>query len=192
MKRWQVFNSLWIILVASCVTVNVYFPAAAVQKAADEIVDDVQTKGQKPEVKPDKPTSLLERLIPALGPREAHAQQINIDVSTPAIRALRASMRETFQQLKPFYEKGAVGETSAGLVEQRDTGGLSLKEKAQVNSLVDQMNRDRMSLYKEIVAANKLPPDTVPQVQKIFANSWRGKSAPGSWIQADNGAWSKK
>jgi hypothetical protein len=29
-------------------------------------------------------------------------------------------------------------------------------------------------------------------VQRIFANSWRGKSAPGWWIQQDNGQWAKK
>lgn len=29
------------LLVAGCVTINIYFPAAAAQKAADKIIDDV-------------------------------------------------------------------------------------------------------------------------------------------------------
>jgi uncharacterized protein len=104
MKRWQIFNFFWVVLVASCVTVNVYFPASAVQKAADEIVDDVQGKEAKPPAKPESPSSFLDKIETlGLGPREAFAAELNIDVSTPAIRALRAQMKETFLALKPFY-----------------------------------------------------------------------------------------
>ncbi len=38
-------NKLWIALAASllaaCVTINIYFPAAAAEKAADKIIDEV-------------------------------------------------------------------------------------------------------------------------------------------------------
>ncbi len=30
-----------LLLVSACVTINIYFPAAAAQKAADKIIDDV-------------------------------------------------------------------------------------------------------------------------------------------------------
>jgi uncharacterized protein YdbL (DUF1318 family) len=193
MRRWHVFNLFWIVLVASCVTVNVYFPAGAVQKAADQIVEDVQGKEQKPATKPEAPSSFLERIRTfGIGPRAAYAAEINVEVSTPAIRALRAQMKETFQALKPFYERGAVGETNLGLVDIRDTGSLSLKEKADVKRLVDQKNKERMSLYNEIVTANKFGPEGLPQVQKIFANSWRSRAPAGRWVQGDNGAWEKK
>ena len=33
------------LLCAACVTINVYFPAAAAEKAADRIIDDVWDKG---------------------------------------------------------------------------------------------------------------------------------------------------
>jgi hypothetical protein len=40
------------LLLAGCVTINIYFPAAAAEKAADRIIDEVwQT--QKQEGKPD-------------------------------------------------------------------------------------------------------------------------------------------
>ncbi|MES2579834.1 MAG: hypothetical protein V4552_04750 [Pseudomonadota bacterium] len=49
----------FIVLIPACVTINIYFPAAAAEKAADKIIDDVwQLKpGQsKPdEVPPVKP-----------------------------------------------------------------------------------------------------------------------------------------
>lgn len=185
-----------LVLLAACVTVNIYFPAAEVQKAADKIVGDVtgDTKPPAP-AKPGDSSSLLGslRMIArmCLVPGSAYAQ-VNIDVSTPAIRALKESMRTDFQQLKPYYEKAAVGENSNGLVEVRDTAGLDLKEQAQVKQLVDRMNKDRTDLYREIQSANKYPPEVLPQIQKIFANSWREKSRAGWWIQNDNGQWVKK
>lgn len=37
-----------------CVTINIYFPAAAAEKAADRIIDEVwQLKGGAPAAKPD-------------------------------------------------------------------------------------------------------------------------------------------
>jgi len=189
------------VLLVSCVTVNIYFPAAAIQKAADQIVDDVrktpeqapeQKPDQKPEQTPDKKSFLEWFWFVSFGPTAAHAAAVDVNVSTPAVRALKASMANRFSQLQPLYAKGAVGETSNGLVVVRDTGALSLKEKADVNRLVDEENRDRTALYAEIIKANNLDMGTLPEVQRIFANSWRAKSAPGWWIQQDNGQWAKK
>jgi uncharacterized protein YdbL (DUF1318 family) len=198
-KRWLI--SLWMVLLVSCVTVNIYFPAAAIQKAADEIVDDVrkapeqkpeQTPEEKPAPSPDR-KSLLEQLyLVGLGPREAQAAAVDVNVSTPAIRALKASMANRFPHLQPLYAKGAIGETNKGVVATRDAGALSLKEKADLNRLVDEENRDRQALYAEIIRANRLDPAQLGDVQKLFANSWRDKSSPGWWIQQDAGQWVKK
>jgi len=194
-KRWLI--ALSIVFLVSCVTVNIYFPAAAIQKAADQIVDDVrkipeQKPGQSPEQKPDK-SSLLEQFrFVRLGPTEAHAAAVDVNVSTPAIRALKASMASRFPQLQPLYAKSAIGETNTGLVEVRDTGALSLKEKADLSRLVDQENADRRALYNEIIKANNLQPSQVGEVQRLFANSWRDKSSTGWWVQQDTGQWVKK
>jgi uncharacterized protein YdbL (DUF1318 family) len=188
---------LLIVFLVSCVTVNIYFPAAAIQKAADQIVDDVrkipeQKPEQSPEQKPDK-SSLLEQFrFLRFGPTEAQAAAVDVNVSTPAIRALKASMANRFPQLQPLYAKNAIGETNTGLVEARDTGALSLKEKADLTRLVDQENTDRRALYNEIIKANNLQPAQLGEVQRLFANSWRDKSSPGWWIQQDNGQWVKK
>jgi len=192
MKRLGKVSFFCLILVASCVTVNIYFPAAEVQKAADKIVDDVRQE----EKAPPKPASHLYQQFQGLralglGVNAAHAQ-VNVDVSTPAIRALKASMQNRFPQLKPFYDRGAVGENNNGLVEVRGTGGLNLQEQARVNQLVDQENKDRTGLYREIMTANKFGPESLPQIQRIFANSWRGNSQPGWWVQNDQGQWAKK
>ncbi len=184
-----------VFFVAACVTINVYFPAAAIQKAADQIVDDVTgiKDQQKPENKQDIKSRLFEELRKINpGPKEAYAQTTDITVSTPAIRNIRQSMKANFQQLKPFYIRGSVGENNTGFVEVRNTSDLNLKEKADVTRLVDQLNKDRTALYAEIVNANKLDTNSLPQIRKIFANSWRGKAQTGWWIQNDSGVWEKK
>ena len=184
-----------IVFIISCVTVNIYFPAAEVQKAADVIVEDVRQLDKKQEQKPQEQQKLnqyyqkLKKL--SWGTAEAYAQ-IDIEVTTPAIRALKDSIKARFSQLKPFYDKGNVGESNTGFLENRDLGNMSLKEKADLSRLIEQENKDRKDLYAEIMKANKFGPDALPQIQKIFANSWRDKSQSGWWIQKDSGEWEKK
>jgi len=200
MKKKSRFLILGVIVfIISCVTVNIYFPAAEVQKAADVIVEDVygiqKKKEQKPEQKPEEKQDIkslyqeLNRL--SLEPKEAYAQ-IDINVSTPAIRALRKSIEERFPLLKSFYERGSIGINNKGMLEVRDTSGLNLKEKAELNRMIDQENEERNKLYIEIMRANKLGQENLLQIQKIFANSWRDKSQSGWWIQKDSGEWEKK
>jgi uncharacterized protein YdbL (DUF1318 family) len=189
-RRWYV--ALFVVFLVSCVTVNIYFPASAIQKAADEIVDDVR---RAPPAngggKSDKTSRRDQVQLVGLGPGPAQAA-VDLNVSTPAIRGLRASMASRFPQLKPLYDKGAIGETNDGLVVGRDTEALSLRERADLSRLVDQENADRRALYSEIIRANNLDPGTLGEVQRLFANSWREKSAAGWWIQRDDGQWARK
>jgi len=177
-----------IFFIIACVTVNVYFPAAEVQKAADKIVDDIRTKDKDAPAGKTVPTSRLDLMF---GVKTAYAE-VNIDVSTPAVRSIKESIKSRFAQLKTFYDKGAIGENNKGLIEAKDTAGLNLQERSLVNKLIDQENKDRAALYSEIASANKLGPESVSQIKKIFANSWREKSQSGWFVQDDNGNWAKK
>lgn len=40
MKNWMIVFACACVL-SACVTINIYFPAAAAEKAADKIIDDV-------------------------------------------------------------------------------------------------------------------------------------------------------
>ena len=195
MKKVSVLSAILfcLILVIACVTVNIYFPAGEVQKAADEIVDEVRPgqKGGGSTSRFQTPPRWSTRLSPFLAPGLAFAQ-VDIDISTPAIRALRASLASRFGSLKGFYSRGALGESNRGYVELRDQSGLDLKGKADLRRLVTAENRDREDLYTEIIKANKLEPRFLPEIEKIFANSWRNKALPGSWIQKDDGTWARK
>lgn len=189
-KTIRAISCIAAFLIVACVTVNVYFPAAEVQKVADKIVDDIRMKVYEVPAPSEKagPTS---RLNFRFGVTPAYAE-VNIDASTPAIRGIKESMKSRFAQLKTFYDKGAIGENNKGLIEAKDTAGLNLQERSQVNKLIDLENKDRAALYNEIASANKLGPESVPQIKKIFANSWREKSQAGWFVQDDNGNWKKK
>jgi uncharacterized protein len=196
---WAV--AICFVFIGSCVTVNIYFPAAAAQKAADKIIEDIQGQDQKtdqqpqqtPDQKPVKGSWLREELRGiSFGSSSAYAAEPDLEISTPAISAIRESMKARYQQLKPYFESGVIGLANNGQIAIRDASALPLKEKATLNSLVGQQNRDLMSLYQEIAKANHLGPDAVTKLEKTFADRWREKALPGRWIQTEAGAWVKK
>ena len=178
----------------ACVTVNIYFPAAAVERAADEIVKE--TWGGRTESAPrEQPRSLLPaawKIVSVNFIDEVFAQEADINVSNPAIRALKDSIKNRSGSIKPFMDRGNVGLTKDGLLTVRTTEGLSLKERAEVQQLVDAENRDRESLYVEIAKANNFPLESVAKIRSIFAKSWVEQAQPGWWIQDAQGNWKKK
>lgn len=218
MRRFLNLNvALASLAFAACVTINVYFPAASAEKAADQIIDTVTSGGSAapastppqgrvlPPAPQDstvaEPATLqpvawlgraaglaLEAMVPA-----AHAQaNANIDISTPEIRAITASMQARFEQLQKYFASGAVGLTSNGLVELRDQAGVPLAERAVVKRLVAEDNRDRNTLYAEIAKANGHP-EWEADIRGIFARRWIQRGAqPGWYFQDADGSWKQK
>ena len=94
---------------AACVTINVYFPAAAAEQAADKIIEEVwgddakKSTGQSSDAGSSVDYAartayqMLNWLIPA-----ANAQQANLDISSPAIGKIEASMRARHAKLLPY------------------------------------------------------------------------------------------
>jgi uncharacterized protein YdbL (DUF1318 family) len=184
-------------LATGCVTVNVYFPAAAAEQAADRIIQEVYgAEGQKPPAeKPPAATPpgdegaamrLLNFLVPA-----AYSQQPNIDISTPAVNQLKSAMTQRHRQLEPFYAGGAVGMDNNGLITVRDPKAVSVKDRNVVNQLVAAENRDRNALYAEIARANGHP-EWEQDIRATFARRWVA-NAPGGWyFQDSGGGWKQK
>lgn len=179
----------------ACVTVNIYFPAPEVREAAEQIVDE--TWGAAPAAPApqsrleDSAPSMLAAMLDWMAPREALAAEVDVNVSTAAIRALKEAMRQRAAELKPHLSSGAVGIGSNGLLVERDAAGLDLAAKAKLRRLIDAENKDRETLYREIAAANKYGPERVADIRNIFAQTWKDKAEPGWWIQ-DGGSWRKK
>lgn len=187
---------------SACVTINVYFPAAAAEKAADKIIEDVWGSDSKPATKPgDKQSqrfdaepervllaaagAVLDLLVPA-----AHAQA-DLNIATPAVRQLTQSMETRHAQLKKYYDSGAIGLTSDGLVEVRDQNAIPLPERNAARKLVADENADRANLYREIAAANGHP-EWERDIRVTFAERWASKAAAGWYFQDANGAWKQK
>ncbi len=180
------------LLVGACVTVNIYFPAEAVRKAADEIVDDVYKKGAEPATD-TKPEGMLAVPFTLSGIFVDNAwAQVDININTPPIRAIRASIEGRFPQLMPFYNGGNIGINNRGYLEVRNQGGLDVGAIGMMRGLVDADNNDRRRLYQEIASANGLGAQDVPKIEREFAASWQGKAGPGWWIQRNDGSWVRR
>jgi uncharacterized protein YdbL (DUF1318 family) len=190
---------------AACVTINVYFPAAAAEKAADRIIEDVWGPEGKPPAeaapKGGEQSSLGLRgqgvaLLAAAGSAldlviPAAEAQADLDVSSPAIRRLVSSMETRHGQLEPYYESGAIGLTADGLVELRDPNAVPLAERNAARKLVADENADRNSLYREIAAANGKP-EWESDIRSTFAQRWVAKARGGWWYRDAAGGWKQK
>jgi len=191
------------LLIAACVTINVYFPAAAADKAADQFINDV-TGGSKSGSTPpqsyvapgEKPNLLLAavgQVLYAIVPA-AHAQDAEaaLNVNSPAVSRIKASMSGRFGELEKFFASGAVGLTKDGLIEVRDLNAVALPDRATVKRLVAEDNADRAQLYTEIAKASNHP-EWEGDIKKSFARRWVATGAKAGWYyQDDSGAWKQK
>jgi len=185
-KVWMILSTM--IFIWACVTVNIYFPAAQAQKTAEEIVKEV--RGQKTphkEKKIPKPESWHWQIVSS-----AYAQEAALEVSNASIRALKASIKQRYPELKPFLERGILGENNQGLLEVKTWRGLKLQEKARVKRLLEAENKDRKLLYTEVAKALQIDTRQIGKLQRIFAKEWQKTAPVGTWIQTEEGKWIKK
>ncbi len=189
------------VALVGCVTINVYFPEAAAQKAADQFIGNVLDRASPagkpaPNAPPPAPKDnaghpsamLLDLLIPAA----QAADTPNIRIQTSATEAIRSRMHQRFSGiLGSLLNSGAVGFTHDGMVAMRDAAKVPLSERAQANAAVADENRDRASLYREVAVANNHP-EWESQIRATFAKGWIEKAHAGWYVQNAAGAWQQK
>lgn len=162
--------------VFACVTINIYFPAEKVESVAGEIVKDIRgQEGGEPEAVPRKePESSLRESwfarFSVVG--SVWAEEVTV-VSNPAIRALKESMKNRYSLLRPFYQKDAIQEGDDGFLVQTGSGEMGLKEKRDLNTLVQAENADRRRLYQEVGKALGIDSSQVDRIGSIFAREWQ-------------------
>ena len=130
-------------------------------------------------------------LVLSIGCSGSAVAQANLQIDTPAVTALRASLREGHKQLRPLYESGAIGLTHDGNVALHDANLIPLAQRAQVNALIAQANQDRAALYREIARANGKP-EWEGEIRSTFAQRWIERVPAGWYYQNASGAWVKK
>ncbi len=194
-------------LLAGCVTINVYFPAAAAQQAADKVIGNIigsDAPGQAPapssSTQPapsgapsSRPEPLAVRVLDAVIPAAYAAEsQPNLHIQTQAIQAVEARMRDRFHSiLQGLLASGAVGFTHNGDVAIRDASKISLAQRAQATRAVAAENADRADLYKQIAVANGHP-EWTQRMRESFAKQWISRAHAGWYYQDASGNWQKK
>jgi uncharacterized protein len=186
------------LFLTACVTINIYFPAAAAEKVADKIIQEIQQDGSKPAVPTPTPQSALpnwqisayrsvDRVLDFfISPAYAGA---DLSVDTPEIRRIQATMQSRFGDIKPFYDAGVIGIDNDGFL--TDRGNVPLKDRNRVSKLVAAENADRNNLYQAIANANGHP-DWFAQIRDTFVARWVGNAHSGWWYQTSNGSWKQK
>lgn len=96
------------------------------------------------------------------------------------LRAARARIEQRVGEIDALKQKGVLGENNRGFLEVRsgDDGGVAAAE-----------NADRALVYAALARQTGATAEAVgrARAKRIAANS-----APGVWVQAEDGKWSKK
>ncbi len=184
------------IVLAACLTVNVYFyPSEEVDQTARQIIEDIRGAAM-PENDPEN----LEGAEDA-GEVEskrwrmtgvAHAADRETTVSSPAIDSIKERIKQRFDDLKPLFDAGAIGEANDGLLVIRDASVLPMKDRANLNRIVKEENADRKALYQEVAKELGVEDKDMPKVRRSFATKWQAFAGSGWWIQDVAGNWSKR
>mgnify|MGYP000927448707 CR=1 FL=1 len=196
----RIFFAVLAFLLVSCVTINIYFPEAAAEEAADRIIDTVRGDVESDTETIDSSflnvrdlsrafvsgaTYIADLIIPRA------SAQANFDAASPASRALEQSLKKRFPRIKPFLASGAVGLTAGGLLDIRDRNAVPLKHRNAMRQLVTAQNTDWEALYKEIARINGHP-EWIDQIRQVFAKRWLAKARSGWYYRAASGTWQQK
>lgn len=195
----RLFITGLILAVAACVTINVYFPEAAAERAVNEFVSSVNSAdaGGDAPVEGGE-TSLLDDGTRYFDPfallvPNAYAQQdIDININTAPIRAIQDRMRQRQQtELRPFFEAGAIGYGNNALVEVIDRTRVGLADRGKLDRVVNAENQDRNAVYREIAVANGHP-EWEDDIRRLFAQEWVDQAQAGWYYQNSAGEWVQK
>ena len=197
MRSVSFFSALFL---TACVTINIYFPAAAAEQVADEIIKGIQTDETpleyQDELAPQSNLGAFQKVayrwidnVLNVVITPVHAADVDLSVNTPEIRQLRNSMHTRFGSLKPYYARGLVGIKADGFLVTK--GSVPLKDRNKVNKLIAAENSDRKKLYQAIANANGHP-EWYAQIKSTFAARWVGNAQRGWWYKTSNGSWKQK
>ena len=177
------------------ITVNVYFPTEAVEEAAEKIINEIEGE-EESQVIPDESSSQSHfwSNVPfyVLGNSTVYAEEIDLNLTTPAIRKVIATMKTRNSKVMHFKDKGLIGETYDGMLAIRDMSGISGEDIRTIKRLLRAENTDREILYKELAVANKISLSEISSIKTVFAKTRKAKAKPGHWFQDEKGKWTQK
>ncbi|HOK56878.1 MAG TPA: DUF1318 domain-containing protein [bacterium] len=182
-------NFLLIFLVLgliSCAVVNVYvtFPEEKVKKAAEDLLAPPSSSKTKPE-------SFLDNLFT----RNLYAEEVvvtkDLKTDSPKISEAKEKMNTWREKLDEFKKSGYIGETNDFRVVIRELPKNS-EDAKEVRKIVDDENKQREIMIKELLRINNAAPDEEKKFRKIFAEVAQKYSPQNTWIQLSDNSWTKK
>jgi hypothetical protein len=129
----------FVVISCAVITVNVYFPTEAVEEAAEKIIDEIQSgeDAQSTAGNSDQQSFFkMPVLFNVFSGSTVYADEIDLNLTTPAIRKLVDSMKARNAKIMQFKDKGAIGETNDGMLAIREMDGLGGEEIRTVNRLL--------------------------------------------------------
>lgn len=195
--KWSIFAVVFVC--ASCVslTVNINFPAAQIEEAAENIEDAVRSgEGSSGlsslDFTVDRPAFTIAF---DFGGKSVYAADVDLSVQTPEIKKIVDSRAKRYKkELEPILDKGTLGEGMDGFVAIINPKDHDLKTLASLNKLAKAENADRLAMYTAILKANSLDADkdSLKKVQELFFQAIFKKMKVGHHYQKDKDTWLQK
>jgi uncharacterized protein YdbL (DUF1318 family) len=208
-------SGLAALFVIACVTINVYFPEAAIKDISEQIEAEVAQKAAEAaaaaQAEGEADAGAGAAVVPPaadgeavpnsaglfdllLGVTPAYADEVSSpEITNPAIRRIIDSRAARLPAIRKFKNKGVIGEGNDALLTPRDLQSITdLKQRAEVQRLIRDENMDREELFKEIAAAKKVDLSQLARIKETYAATLRNDAAAGDWIQLPNGQWQQK
>ena len=186
----------------ACVTVNVYFPEAAIKELSLQIEEEIERRAAETPPQADVSTRSDNRPARAAGAvsfglaTAAWAAEGDVpapEVTNPAIRKIIESRAQRVEAINRYKGLGVLAENNKALLEVRSLDSLTdLRQRAEVQRLVKEENDDRSRLFTEIAAAQGVDLSQLPRIQETYAETLREKASAGDWIQLADGSWTQK
>ncbi len=127
----------------------------------------------------------------ALASAPVLAADVEFVVESAAVVAIKKSLSVRYLQLTPGFQDGVVGFTHDGLIALRETRTLSKDQRAELELLIAEDNKDRSAMYREIARANGRP-DWENRFKFVFAERWIKRAPMGWYYRESGGTWVKK
>ena len=181
-----------VLVLSACVTINIYFPEAAAERAADRFIQDVLGENARNSGAVSPPPASTGFRFSSLLIASAHAQTANINIDTVQIQAIKQRMAERHREhLSAWLDAGAIGLDALGMIAIRDRAAIALADRRHLERVVADENADRRAVYREIAVANGHP-EWETEIRDTFARQWVANARAGWYYQGGDGSWMQK
>lgn len=96
--------------------------------------------------------------------------------------------------VREFEQRGCVGENKSGLLQYLGNAACAgdRYEKRRAGYVVLTDNRDRRSIYRQVIESNDLSSSDIDRVQEIFARVIHKRAWAGTPLQMPDGTWGQR